>query len=296
MGTGIRAPAPFVVGVPRSGTTLLRLQLDAHPQLAIPPETGWALAVADEPSGPAELAARLRALETWPDAEIGDAELDAVLTGVDPWSTGEGLRALYRAYARRHGKPRWGDKTPLHLEHLPRITELLPEAHVVHIIRDGRDVAVSLRPLPFAPGDGSIEAIAAAWRDQIACARSVLDAVPHYREIRYEALVADPAGVLAELCDWLELPFDPAMLRAHERAAERLAEGPDVRASSAGMITRESRMAIAAHTSRPPDPARAGRWRAELTDDEVARFEAIGAETLMTLSYPLAGPAPPGLG
>ena len=295
MTSGTPAPAPFVVGVPRSGTTLLRLLLDAHPLLAIPPETGFALAVADEPGGPDELAARLLALETWPDLGIDAAALDELLATVRPWSTSDGLRAIYRSYAERHGKPRWGDKTPLHIEHLPRIAELLPEARVIHIIRDGRDVAVSLRPLPIAPGDGSIEAIAAAWRDQIACARSALDRVPHYREVGYEALVADPAGILADLCEWLELDFDPVMLRAHERAAERHAEIPEFRPAASGMTSREERAAMHTHTLRPPDPARAGRWRTHLTDDEVARFEAIGAETLMTFSYPLAGPAPAGL-
>ncbi len=288
-------PAPFIVGVPRSGTTLLRLLLDAHPQLAIPAETGVALAVADEPAGPGELATRLRALEPWPDLEIGDAELDAIFASVEPWSTGGGLRALFRSYARRHGKPRWGDKTPLHIEHMPRLAELLPEAHFIHIHRDGRDVAVSLRALPFAPGDGSVETIATVWRDQIACARSVRDTLPHYREVRYEELVADPAAVLADLCAWLGLVYDPVMLRAHERAAERLSEGPEERQDAAGLTRREDRMVHAAHTLRPPDPARAGRWREHLTPDEVARFEAIGAETLMTLSYPLAGPAPAGL-
>lgn len=288
-------PAPFVVGVPRSGTTMLRLLLDAHPQVAIPPETGFALAVADEPPGREAFAARVRALEPWPDLAFGDTELDTLLAAVDPWSTGGGLRAIYRAYAARHRKPRWGDKTPLHIEHMPRLAELLPEARFIHLYRDGRDVAVSWRAVPFAPGDGSIEAIAAAWRDQIACARSVQHVLPHYREVRYEDLVAEPGRVLADLCAWLGLEFDPAMLRAHERAPERLSEGPDERPAASGLTTRASRNALAANVLRPPDPALAGRWRERLTADEVARFEAIGAETLMSLSYPLAGPAPAGL-
>ncbi len=295
MAPRIDPPAPFVVGVPRSGTTLLRLLLDAHPLVAIPPETGFALAVADAPAGREEFAARVRGLEPWPDLAFGDAELDTILAAVDPWSAGGGLRAIYRAYARRHDKPRWGDKTPLHIEHMPRLAELLPEAHFIHLYRDGRDVAVSLRAVPFAPGDGSIEAIAVAWRDQIACARSVRDALPHYCEVRYEDLVADPARILEELCAWLGLEFDPVMLRAHERAPERLAEGPAARPAASGLTTRASRNALAANTLRPPDPSLAGRWRERLTVDEVARFEAIGAETLMSLSYPLAGPAPAGL-
>ena len=115
-------PAPFIVGVPRSGTTLLRLLLDAHPLLAIPPETGVRTRRRRRAGGPCRARERACArLEPWPDLEVGDAELDAIFAAVDPWSTGGGLRALFRSYARRHGKPRWGDKTPLHIEHMPRL-------------------------------------------------------------------------------------------------------------------------------------------------------------------------------
>ena len=75
-----------------------------------------------------------------------------------------------------------------------------PEARFIHIIRDGRDVAASLRGLPSAPGDGGIAAIAALWRDTIWRARRAAAHLPHYTEVRYEALVSEPERVLRELC------------------------------------------------------------------------------------------------
>jgi hypothetical protein len=282
-------PAPFVVGVPRSGTTLLRLQLDAHPQLSIGPETGFGLVLERAAAGPAELAGAVQELETWPDLGLGVDELAELLAAVRPWSAGAGLRAIYRSYAARHGKPRWGDKTPLHVERMAQLASALPEAHFVHLIRDGRDVAVSLRPLPFAPADGSIEAIASQWSDQIAGARRQALELPHYRELRFEDLVTDPGGELEQLSRWLGLEPSPAMLTAHQRAARRLGELPAARPDRAGhIVTREQRMAVHAHTTRPPDPGRTGRWREELSTGEVERFERVAGAMLEELGYPLA--------
>lgn len=281
-------PAPFVVGVARSGTTLLRLQLDAHPLLAIPPETGFGFAAeALQATGDrAAFAAALTEVETWPDLGIEPAALDALLAAVEPWSPAEGLRAVYRAYGARHGKPRWGDKTPGHARHLVAIEALLPEARFVHLIRDGRDVAASLREQPFAPGDGGIEAVAAHWREELLAARAAGARVAHYHEVRYERLLAEPEATLREICDFAELPFSPAMLSAHERAAARLAELPDARPDADGrVVTRAQRVERHARTATPPDRSRAGRWRTSLSDEEVATVERVAGDLLAELGY-----------
>jgi hypothetical protein len=288
-------PAPFVVGVPRSGTTLLRLQLDSHPQLAIGPETGWGF-VAGLPAvdghDPDTLLDAVIALDTWPDLRLDRDDARRALERARPWSAGAGLRELYRALAAGEGKARWGDKTPLHLGCMPVLAAALPEARFIHIIRDGRDVAASVRGLPFAPGDGSIEAIAADWRDRIAQARRDAAGLEHAREVHYERLVREPEPVLRELCDFLELPFDRAMLRAHERAADVMARLPATRRVDGRTTTRAERIARHAHLGHPPDPTRAGRWRETLTADEAARFESVAGGLLAELGYePLASSA-----
>ncbi len=127
----------------------------------------------------------------------------------------------------------------------PRSPAALPEARFIHLIRDGRDVAASVRGLPFAPGDGSIEAIAADWRDRIAAGRRDSAGLAHLREVRFERLVHEPELVLRELCEFLELPFDAAMLRAHERAAGVLGRLPATRRVAGTTATRAERMARA---------------------------------------------------
>ena len=191
----LRKPAPsmpVVVGAPRSGTTLLRFMLDAHPQVAIPPETGFLLK-APRLTGMGD-ALRQQFLTAvtgladdgpWKDFGIPVAHFRSVLEGVEPFTLSDGFRAFYRTYAARFGKARWGDKTPLYCLHLRSIAAVLPEAHFVHIIRDGRDVALSLRSLWFSPGP-SMEAQARQWAGCVEAARRDGAACPHYLEVRYE--------------------------------------------------------------------------------------------------------------
>jgi Sulfotransferase family len=277
-----------VVGVARSGTTLLRLQLDAHPELAIPPETHFAPVarrIAGAGGGPGELFHALVALPTWPDLGIRVDELADAFAALPERTLGAGLRACYRLYAARHGKPRWGDKTPANGLHMDFLAELLPEVRFIHIIRDCRDVAASLRGLPFAPGDGDVDTIAASWRNYISRTRTLARGVLHYREVRYERLVAEPEPVLRELCEFVELSFDRSMLWAHERAQQRLEELTSVRLADGSVRTADARRALLARTLQPPDPGRVGRWRTVLTAGETARVEAAAGVLLSELGY-----------
>jgi hypothetical protein len=138
--------------------------------------------------------------------------------------------------------------------------------------------------MPFAPGDGSTAAIAATWRDTIWRARRLGEALPHYHEVRYERLVTEPEAVLREVCDYLSLRFDSAMLRAHEHAEDRLAE---MRSASVadGVVRLPDGTEIATLTPRPPDPSRVGRWRNQLSEHEVTRFERFAGGALALEGY-----------
>ncbi len=280
-------PAPFIVGVGRSGTTLLRLMLDAHPELAIPSETHFLPTLLAEAAG-ADRALFFRTLtgsETWPNMALGTEELEQALDAVEPFSPAEGLRAFYRLYARRLGKTRWGDKSPPYRRHMATIQRALPEAHFVHMIRDGRDVALSYRGLWFGPGD-DIEAQARFWVDEIGRARRQATDLRHYAELRYEDLVADPEASLRRLCQDLDLAFDPAMLAYHRASAERLAETKSA-FGPAGSTPRDLDAFLAIHerVSRPPDAGRIGRWRSEMPPEQQRLYEAIAGPLLAELGY-----------
>ena len=287
-------PAPFIVGVPRSGTTLLRLMLDAHPDLAIPPETHFLPKLIRLVQQAAEGEdARARALELitthrrWPDFGLDAGELRDRFAGEGALRPGDAARAFYEAYAAKHGKPRWGEKTPQYLKTLKRIATALPEAHFIHIIRDGRDVALSLLEVSWGPK--TIDAAAVQWTTQIRRARRKARSVPHYSEVRYEGLVADPEPIVRRVCSFCDLRFDPAMLDYHRTATERM-EGLARDLELGGgrdAIGASERARQHALVSEAPRGERAGRWRSEMEPRDVAAFEAIAGPTLAELGYEL---------
>jgi hypothetical protein len=284
---------PIIVGVARSGTTLFRLMLDAHPALAIPPETGFLLASFEAGlAGEDPRAAFFRAVTGYPpDAPAwGDHHIPAEsfrrrLREIEPFSVAEGFRLFYRMYAERFGKPRYGDKTPMYAPHLAYLEGLLPEARFLHLIRDGRDVVASLGRQWFSPGP-DIESQAAYWRYQVAAARRQGALCRHYLEVRYEDLVRRPAAELRRVCAFLDLEFHPDMLRYHERAPWRLREhetrfGPD----GVALVTHEQRLVQQRLTLSPPDPTRIGLWRQQLTPGECRRFHEVADSLLGELGY-----------
>ena len=282
-------PSPFIVGVPRSGTTLLRLMLDAHPDLAIPPETNFIHLAAEACEGASD--PRRAFLETvmargrWKDLHIEEAALAQSVAAIEPFDLGEAVRALYRLYAEKFGKPRWGDKTPHYVRRMRVIHGVLPEAHFIHIIRDGRDVALSVKDLWF--GANSVEEAARRWRGSIEKARRHARELPHYLEIRYEDLVSDTDPTLRKICDFVDLPWNPSMLDYHTTADERLGEMERDSTAPSGEVLRrgEERIAIHSLASQPPQRDRIGRWRQEMTATDRHRFEAVAGETLRELGY-----------
>ena len=288
-------PAPFVVGVARSGTTLLRLMLDAHPELAIPPETHFipklAKALGEVPKtvGEDEMRRRAHQLITqhrrWPDFGLDAHELDRRFEHAEPFNATNALRAFYALYAEKQGKPRWGDKSPSYVRRMRRVHAVLPEARFVHLIRDGRDVALS--QLEVHHGADEVGEAATDWVTGIEKARREARRLGDaYIEVRYEDLVAEPEPVLRRVCVLVRLDYQPAMLDYHRGAEDRLAE--TVREFSRGeaaAITPEMRAAQHANVSKPPQQERAGRWRKEMTSEQREAFESVAGELLADLGY-----------
>jgi hypothetical protein len=281
-------PIPVIVGVPRSGTTLLRMMLDAHPDLAIPPETGFLPSLAALPASSDSVGAAvdlITGFHTWPDFQIATDDLRTEIDRLGVTTPADVARTFYRGYASRFGKSRWGDKTPTYGASLDRIEELLPEARFIHIIRDGRDVALSVRPLWFRPGE-TIEACAADWAERIAHTRALGSRVAYYLEVRYEALVTTPTVVLEEVCRFIDLQFTPEMLGYYRTADARLAEHEARYAPDGSVIvSKTQRVENQRFVTEPPRADRIGRWHTEMTDEERERFDAVAGEWLVRLGY-----------
>src|ERR1700747_1774928 len=143
------APPVIILGVGRSGTTLLRVMLDRSSEIAIPYESFFVTPLAHRHGGRPDIddfvddLGRFYQLYEWGiSPEEVRTRLHAGMT------TGEAIAAVFEVYAEHEGKPRWGDQTPLYMQHLPLLERLFPEALWVHLVRDGRDAALSFLELP----------------------------------------------------------------------------------------------------------------------------------------------------
>ena len=271
-----RPPFPFFVGCGRSGTTLVRALVGAHPAIAIPPESHFVVAQAPrrgEPFDRGALVDGLAASDRFALWELDRADVAAAVARVAGYP--DAVRAVFAPWAERAGKPRYGDKTPGYVVHLPVIARLFPEAVFVHVIRDGRDVAASFLawagpPAPRRPPATGRCGSAGADGPGRALGPG------RYHELRYEDLVADPEPALRAVCDAVGLAFDAAML--------------DHRAGAAEVARTTSHPGYHRHLAEPVRDVR--DWRSDLTPAQQARVELVAGPLLAELGYPASEARP----
>jgi Sulfotransferase family len=284
-------PYVFIVGAPRSGTTLLRRLVDAHPDIAITRETHWITKVLEgddafSPDAPVtpELLDRVRAHPKFTRMNVDDSELDRLVLRGAPVSYAELVTRIFDLYGEAHGKRLVGDKVPDYVRHLPLLHRLWPTAKFVHLIRDGRDVCLSVLDWQregrevtrfSAWKEDPVSVTALWWERRVRLGREDGGALGRglYHELRYERLVADPAGESKSLCEFLGVPYDDHMLRFHE-GRER--DDPGLSAKKAWR----------------PVTAGLRDWRTEMEEEDLERFEAAAGELLDQLGYPRAVPRP----
>jgi hypothetical protein len=193
------APPIFIIGCPRSGTTLVRMIVDSHPRISAGEETKFLFDL---------------------QRILGDHQ-DLVSRygfGREYWL--ERIRDFYGGfqaeYMRRRGKARWAEKTPEYTLILDFIDELFPDARYIHVIRDGRDVVASFRERWGYRA--ALRVARGVWVSHVTAARDFGRRVAgeRYTEIRYERLVAEPEAVLRDLFRFLDEPWDPVVLRWDE--------------------------------------------------------------------------------
>jgi hypothetical protein len=284
-------PMPIIVGAPRSGTTLLRFMLDAHADLAIPPETGF---LAADPAFLQRLSRREFAefveqfppgATGWQDFRIPPPAWHEALENLENFSPANAFRSFYRLYAARFSKTRWGDKTPSYVFRMRQIEEMLPESHFIHLIRDGRDVALSWRKTWFSPGP-DMKTLASHWKQSVMAGLGSRNGTAHYLDVRYEELIHDAASVLQRICDYISLDFQPAMLNFFENSPARLAEHAERRRSDGTLLVgREQRLEQQRLTTQSPIPERALAWRTTLTSAERDAFASVAGDLLVQLGY-----------
>jgi hypothetical protein len=275
-------PYVFVVGCPRSGTTLMQRMLDAHPVLTVANDTHFITRAAK----------RELCIDANPrlDRQLVDSVLsyhrfhrmgldrDSVLSvAARTQSYAQFVSGLYDLRATQAGKTLSGEKTPDYCRKMPTLHSLFPSARFLHVIRDGRDTALStLRWASKGKGPGRwdlwqkdpVGCCALWWRWQVGAGRrdgsALGDSV--YREVYYEKLVAEPASELSAICGFLGIPFDDQMPRFHE-GKTRPAPGRSAKSAWLGPV------------SGLRD------WRRDMSDEDAMVFDGIAGEVLDNSGY-----------
>ncbi len=209
----------FIVGNERSGTTLLTVLLGRHSQLATTPETHFLSLIPRKSIGRipthSELLDRLFASPHTVDMKINRDRLTEHF-GRYPADYASLFRALLEEYAAEHapGKTRIGEKTPLHLLGVPTLLEWYPEAKIVCIVRDGRDVVLSLLNMSWNP-EHRLRPLCMNWIRLLKIAEGYRTRFPEqFLLIRYEDLLDQPEQLLKQVDAFLGLPFEPEQLVA----------------------------------------------------------------------------------
>lgn len=267
--------SPLVVlGVSRSGTTLLRVILDRSSSIAIPDESFFVPLLARRHRRTVDAERFLDDVARIPTIRAWGLRPEDVAPRIRPgMATGDAIAAIFEAYAERAGKPRWGDKTPMYMRHLGLLERLFPDAQYVHLVRDGRDAALSFVEMP----EGTFSRtwahpttpaqFACLWAKEVSDARAVGQRVgiARYHEVRYEELVGDPEAVVVGICAFAGLAFEPDMLA--------YADSVDVSEKP--------------HQQRLLRPPTSGvrSWREDMAPEDVDAFEAVAGDVLRDLGY-----------
>ncbi|MEW6442903.1 MAG: sulfotransferase [bacterium] len=270
----------FIVGMPRSGTKLLRDLLNHSSRIAIPPEESHFIPFASKRIGrygdlrkSGHFAAFYRDIsrtmffkamtkrEPFIDRESWYA-------AVEEWSYAGIIRTLFEAYCRKKGKDIWGDKTPSYMLHLYLLKDLFPQARFVHILRDVRDYCLSVQK---AWGKNLFRA-AQRWHDSIEKCRRDASGIGSegYLEVHYERLIDSPEAILRSVCEFLQLAYEPSMLQKPIRS-ENIGSAKD----HDGILD-----------------SNYGKWKKALDPGAVRKIESISADLLRCLGYPVTYSGP----
>jgi hypothetical protein len=267
----------FIVGGPRSGTTLLRNMLNRHPAIAICRETEffhWVFARRRTFGDLGDTRNRRQVVTAYlATRRIHRMQVDLLALERTLLEEGSSYPALFLSllnfFAQSRGRNRCGEKTPHNALVAEMLCQWYPGAKIIHLLRDPRDAVSSMLRMPWAPGNvrtnvGSwLQFNLAAWR---------LRSSPRYLLVRYEALVAQPENELGRICDFLGEEYSSSMLVPNW---DPTADLPWFQ-----------------RAEEPVTTGRLGRWREELSADRIALTEWYVGDHMRTFGYEVEGKPP----
>jgi hypothetical protein len=280
----------FIIGNPRSGTSLLRLILHSHSQICIPPESHFFLWLEEKYSQweMTLLDAYLIDLfnstkfETW---EISEKKLKAFIIEQNPASYAQLNSLVYYAFNKNPAKKVlfWGDKNKLWKEKLRSIVKHYPKAKFIHLIRDGRDVACSFKEIAhknlqtkYAPKlPTEISSIANRWVENVNFIERFLSELnpTNTFSIQYENLLRNMQTELTPIAAFIGIELEPQMFEYYNQSKESI--------EPAAFFQWKEKL------QSPPDVDNISKFRHQLTLEEIATFNRIAQRELQFYNYTL---------
>ena len=272
----------FVVGCPRSGTTLLYHMILSSGDFAIlPEETGAFCFFGLKYPNLGSFRQRRRLLEFWLSSRwfaVSGLERSSIQSRVleECRNIGDFLSIVMEAMCRQQGVGRWAEKSPAHALYIPEIKRSIPDSLIVHIIRDGRDVALSLanydRISPFLwDGGQTLPALGMYWKWMVRRARMAGRQIGQdYYELNYENLVQNPSDTLAALGRFIDQDLD------YERILR----------AGIGSVSQPDSSFKSLSSSGDFNPV--GRWKQKCSPQELAKFESLVGDCLEEFGYALS--------
>jgi hypothetical protein len=271
----------FIIGSGRSGSTLLRLMLLGHSRIEIPSETWFIrplvrslpLDCALTESQVTQAVQIITSHYRWPDMGMGAEALQTKASDLICPRLVDVINLVYQHHLSSSGKLRIADKTPPYVEIVPELAVLYPDARFIHLVRDGRDVAISYIELGLLRGFRYYErdfdwSWSLRFREKLRGTKleeRILD-------VRYEDLVSEPERIIRSICQFVGEPFEPGMLQWNDRRHR--------------VPPRERKFHPKLDKTLSPDSI--GIWRKKLSPLERFAMEASLRKYLKRWGYPLS--------
>ena len=280
----------FIVGAPRSGTTLLQYMLRSHPNICFP--TGEShfiiplyrnVKIFSDLKKPENIRRVLEAMYQQ-SSDFFDTDLHGIKFDINELteqlmdegksnSMAEIISTLFEKNAIAEGKLRWGDKTPYYLLHMEKLLNMFPSAQFIHIIRDGRDCALSMFERKHDFRVYNTFFAAKYWEIYVECGRRIGKGFGDkiYHEVHYEDLLDAPESKIKEICAFLNEPYSDNILN-YKKSGE---------AGKTPLLQQSIQKGNKA------------KWREKMTAKQISIFESAVSHTLTEFGYPLITEAKP---
>lgn len=268
----------FIVGSPRSGTSLLSKIISNHSKIGIPFESHvyprlypWKkcygnISINKNKERIAEDIVNLEPVKKW--KKLPDVR--EVVENIGGGSFHDAFGGFMEAWLHKIGKDRWGEKTPHNVFFGREISEGFPNSKFIHIVRDGRDVAISWKKVRFGPEH--FYSISNLWRDHVKKAENIKNKVSkdRFHEVKYEDILKSPKSSIRKICAFLDESFDSKMMNFYKESGSYPTDDRNER-----------------NLSRPLLRDNMNKWVSDISARNLRIVESVAGETLERHGYEL---------